>query len=102
MPFARIQATARVPPSLKTGQRVFGKWKGGSSWHPATVTKVHAEDYDIRYDTGWHDERTGRDVQTEKHVEIRFVIKVQPSDNIVQGQRVLSKFQGGIGGVNCP
>ena len=63
---------------------------------------MHADYYDILYDSGWLDERTGRYVQTEKHVETRFVIKVQPSDNIVQGQRVLSKFQGGIGGVNCP
>ena len=79
---ADTEKAAAATTVFKAGEKVMGRWKGGSRWYPGKITKVSGDEVYMHYDDG----------SDEVLPPINVAHLNQPNSTIAVGQGVLAKW----------
>lgn len=79
---ADTEKAAAAKAVFKAGEKVMGRWKGGSRWYPGKITKVTGDEIYMHYDDGTDEVLPPMNVA---HLN-------QPNSTISIGQGVLAKW----------
>jgi len=79
---ADTEKAAAATATFKAGEKVMGRWKGGSRWYPGKITKVSGDEVYMHYDDG----------SDEVLPPLNVAHLNQPNSTIAVGQGVLAKW----------